>query len=74
MKYRALKILALMIVKGLGVTHQPGNKTLVQPRPPHGLLGTIRSLLLHLPHLKLCEADTSYSYPESQGDHTPDQL
>ena len=74
MKYQARKILVLMIVKGLGVTHQPGNKTLVQPWPSHGLLGTIRLLLLHLPDLKLCEAETSYSCPESQADHAPDQL
>lgn len=72
MKYQALKILVLMTVKELWVTYRPVNKTLVQPRPPHGLLETIRSLLLHLPDLKLCEAET-YSYPESQVDHAPDQ-
>lgn len=74
MKYQPLKILVLMIAKGLGGTHQPGNKTLVQPRPPHGLLRTIRSLLLHLPDRKLCKAETFHSYPERQADHAPDQL
>jgi len=63
-----------MTRQGLGVTRLPGNKTLVQARPPHRLLGSIWSLLLCLPSLKLRKAETCYSYPERQADHAPDQL
>lgn len=37
-----------------------------RPRPPPWLMGTIRSLLLHLPDLKLSEAEAAYSYLEGQ--------
>lgn len=34
-------------------------------------MGTIRSLLLHLPDLEFSKAEAAYSYLESQAEHGP---